>query len=90
MADFAFWGEAIASAMGYQPIEFVNTYYNNIGKQNAEAIESNPLAQAIEKFVDSWYIEGNVTSCDGSTTELYQKLNKVAQAYVAVYQQKRR
>ena len=58
MADFAVWGEAIARAMGYKPMEFVNAYYDNIGKQNVEAIESNPLAQAIEKFVDSWYKEG--------------------------------
>ena len=27
MADFTVWGEAIARAMGYQPTEFVNAYY---------------------------------------------------------------
>ncbi len=57
MADFAVWGEAIARAMGYKPMEFVNAYNENIGRQNVEAIESNLLAQAIDKFVDSWYKE---------------------------------
>ena len=81
MADFAVWGEAIARAMGYKHLEFVHAYYDNIGKQNIEAIESNPLAQAIEKFVDSWYIEGQVTFWHGSTTKVFEKLNKVAQAH---------
>ena len=57
MADFAIWGEAIARAMGYRPMEFIDAYYNNIGKQNIEAIESSPLGQAIEIFVKSWYNE---------------------------------
>jgi hypothetical protein len=40
MADFALWGEAISQAMGYDPLEFLNAYYENIGRQNIEAIES--------------------------------------------------
>ena len=81
MADYAMWGEAIARAMGYKDLEFIHAYYDNIGKQNIEAIESNPVAQAIEKFVASWYVEGKVAFWDGSTTEVYQKLNKVAQTH---------
>jgi hypothetical protein len=81
MADFAIWCEAIARAMGYKDLEFIHAYYDNIGKQNIETIESNSIAQAIEKFVDSWYEEGKVTFWDGYTTEVYQKLNKVAQAH---------
>jgi hypothetical protein len=45
--------------MGYKPLEFVNAYYDNIGRQNAKAIESNPIAQRMEKFVHSWYKEGH-------------------------------
>ena len=52
MADFAFWGEAISRAMEHEPFEFTTAYYKNIGKQNTEAIENNPLAQAIVKLVD--------------------------------------
>ena len=52
MADFAEWGEAIARALGYKPLEFLNTYFDNIGEQNIEIIEANPFAEAISKFID--------------------------------------
>ena len=52
MADFAIWGEAIARALGYKENEFLKAYYNNIGFQNNEVIESNPLAFAIKKLVE--------------------------------------
>jgi hypothetical protein len=81
MADFTVWGEAIARAMGCKEMEFVNTYYDNIGKQNVEAIEANPLAQAVDKFVDSWYKEGQVPFWEDSTKEALEQLNKIAQAY---------
>jgi hypothetical protein len=38
-ADFALWSEAISQAMGYKPLVFVNVYYENIGRQNIEAID---------------------------------------------------
>jgi hypothetical protein len=50
MADFALWGEAIARALGFNDLAFIQAYYDNIGKQNIEAIEANPLGQAIAKF----------------------------------------
>ena len=64
MADFAFWGESIARAMKYEPFEFLNAYYDNIGKQNIEVIEFNPFGQAIVGLVDKvgWYY-GSVTEC---------------------------
>ena len=52
MADFAEWGEAIARALGYKPLEFLNTYFENIGEQNIEIIEANPFAEAISKFLE--------------------------------------
>ena len=76
MADFAVWGEAIARAIGYKPMEFVNAYYENIGRQNVEAIESNPLAQAIEKFVDSWYKEGKETLLGKSYFKSIRKIKQ--------------
>ena len=81
MADFTTWGEAVARAIGYQPMEFVNAYYDNIGKQNVEAIESNPVALAVEKFVNSWFKEGQETCWQSPTSKILEKLNKVAQAH---------
>ena len=52
MADSAIWGEAISRAMGNKANEFLNAYYNNIKIQNAEVIDSNPVAFAIKKFVE--------------------------------------
>lgn len=74
MADFALWGEAIARAMGYEPLEFINAYYDNIGKQNIEAIEYNPLGQAIVKLCDE--INGDYYD---SMSECLSKLLEVAQ-----------
>ena len=81
MADFALWGEAIARAMGYRELEFIDAYYGNIHQQNIEAVESYPIAQAVEKFVDSWYKEELEACWQGSTSKLLQDLNKVAQRY---------
>lgn len=75
MADFAEWGEAIARAMGYEPGRFMQAYYNNIGKQNVEAIESNPLAQAIVKFA-----EQNST-WEGTVSDFKDRLDGVAEMY---------
>jgi hypothetical protein len=52
MADFALWGEAISQAMGHDPLEFLNAYYENIGRQNIEAIESHSIAHAIAKYFE--------------------------------------
>jgi hypothetical protein len=52
MADFALWGEAIARAMGYKPLEFLDAYFENTGQQNIEIVEANPFADAISKFMD--------------------------------------
>ncbi len=78
MADFAIWGEAIARAMGYQNMEFLNAYYENIGKQNVEAVESNILGQTVLKFIDSWYEKAGDHWYD-STSKLLEELNSIAQ-----------
>ena len=74
MADFALWGESIARVMGSKPLDFINAYYENIGKQNIEVIDSNPLGQTIAKLcetVDEW---------DGPTSECLVKLMEVGEA----------
>jgi hypothetical protein len=52
MADFAEWGEAIARAMGYKPLEFLTVYFENIGEQKIEIVEADPFADSISKFID--------------------------------------
>ena len=52
MADFALCGEAIARALGNEPLEFLDVYIENIGQQNIEIIEASPFADAISKFID--------------------------------------
>ena len=77
MADFAIWGEAIASAMGYHEMKFLNAYYENIGKQNIEAVESNILGQTILRFVDDWYNASGDYWHD-STSRLLEEINSIA------------
>jgi hypothetical protein len=81
MADFEVWGEAIARSMGYQPMEFVNAYRENIGIQNIEAIENHQLAQVVIKFVDGWYVETCEACWQGPTSKVLEDLNKVAHAH---------
>ena len=80
MADSALWGEAIARAMGYQDLEFINAYYDNIGKQNIEAIENHPLGQAVAKFYDE-EIEGKSNVWEGQPAELLEQLETIAQIH---------
>jgi hypothetical protein len=86
MADFALWGEAISRAIGYEPLQFINSYYENIGKQNLEAIETHPLGQAIAKFCEE-EIEVNEdkdeSNCEweGAATKLLERLAEIAVKY---------
>ena len=58
-------------------VQFINAYYENIGKQNIEAIENHPLGQAMAKFYDE-EIEGNGL-WEGSPTELLGHIEIIAQ-----------
>jgi hypothetical protein len=78
MADFAIWGEAIAQAMGYKENEFLNAYYNNIGFQNSEIVDSNPLGLAIKKFVEINSVNDKITLFEGTPKELLDRLNTIA------------
>ena len=75
MADFAMWGEAIARAMGYKELQFLSVYYDNIGKQNVEAIENSPLGQAIVKLVN----EESLRSWQGPLSKALEELNQVSE-----------
>ena len=75
MADFAELGEVISRAMGHRNNDFINAYYRNIGLQTEQAIDANPVAQAVLRLIegreDYYWI--------GSATELFSALEVVAQ-----------
>jgi hypothetical protein len=83
MADFALWGEAIARALGYRELEFISAYYDNIGKQNIEAIEAHPLGQAIARFFDQHEEEREREReneiLEGSPLEILEQLEIIAE-----------
>jgi hypothetical protein len=76
MAEFAHWGEAIAQALGYPPMQFLRAYLANIGVQNAEVIESHPLGQAIFRLMKQLEPEYLFV---GSPKELLERLNRIAE-----------
>ena len=87
MADFSIWGEAIARSLGYRENEFIRAYYNNIGFQDNEVIDSSSLGFAIKKFVEkvcSLDLDGHqsvndkTTLFEGPPLELLAELNKIA------------
>jgi hypothetical protein len=61
MADFSFWGEAAARAMGYEPMEFLKAYGENLRNQSRDAVNFNALAEIICNIcVDELASEHNV------------------------------
>jgi len=72
MADFTRWGCAIAKALGYQQEDFLDAYRANIAELHHEAIQENPVAAAMEAFME------NRTEWIGSMSELYKKIAEVA------------
>lgn len=73
MADFAQWGAAISEALGYTKEEFIEAYNANIAIQHIEAVESNPAAKVLLKFIEDrseWH---------GSATELYNEFEDIAE-----------
>ena len=74
MADFALWGEVIGRAMDYEPLDFLNIYYKNIGKQNIVVIDSNPLGLAIIKFSDKYLYNDNDKDDNGDDDDQTKKL----------------
>jgi hypothetical protein len=58
MADWAEVGELIAQVLGYEPMQFMEAYKENLGLTSGEAIESNPVAVAVLDFMRdqaTWY-----------------------------------
>lgn len=73
MADFTMWGYAVAEALEIGGEEFLKAYLNNQKKANQEAVESNPVATALIKYMEE---NSNFT---GTVTNLLTVLNQVAE-----------
>ncbi len=57
MADFTRYGAAIATALGRDPGEFIDSYRANLGQQNREAVEAHVVGRAIVALMqerDNW------------------------------------
>jgi hypothetical protein len=50
MADFCFYGEAAARAMGYKPMEFLTGYSENLKNQSRDAVNFNALADIVQEI----------------------------------------
>lgn len=69
MADFAKWGQAVASGLGYQPSQFMNDYISTIEQKWSDKIEDSPLATEILNLID------NDGGCwKGSRSELCEEI----------------
>lgn len=73
MADFTYWGYAIAEAMGVDGEQFLNAYLTNQDTANEEAISSHPVAVAIISLMKS---RSNWSS---SVSDLLKELGQVAE-----------
>ncbi|MDN5847023.1 MAG: hypothetical protein L0H53_12200 [Candidatus Nitrosocosmicus sp.] len=82
MADFAIWGEAILQAWEYKEGKFLKIYFDNMGRQNDEVIDSNPIAFAIRKLVEELSTSSSSPSSnnifEGTPLEFLDELNRIA------------
>jgi hypothetical protein len=72
MADFTRWGYAIAEVLGIGGEAFLDAYINNQERANEEALETNPIALAMIKFMS------NKPTWTGTVTQLLWELNRTA------------
>lgn len=72
MADFVLWGEAISQALGYAPMQYVQTFFESISDRNKEVIESHVVSLCVLeliKYHGEW---------SGTATELLAELKTEA------------
>lgn len=72
LADFTRWGYAVAEACGIGGENFLSAYLNNQARANQEALDSNPVANAVILFMNQ------TDSFQGKISELLMELNAVA------------
>ncbi len=73
MADFTRWGYAIAEVAGIGGEKFLKAYLDNQSKANDEAVNSNPIAVAIIRLMET-------TQCfEGTPSKLLDTLTVIAE-----------
>ncbi|CAM5790451.1 hypothetical protein CCAE64S_02589 [Castellaniella caeni] len=72
MADFERLGEAVARALGFAPGEFQQQYAELVRAGIDRALESNAVAQALDKYIASCSLPIN---WQGTAGQLYEMLN---------------
>lgn len=72
LADFTRWGYAVAEACGIGGENFLNAYLNNQARANQEALDSNPVANAVILFMNETDL------FEGKISELLTELNTIA------------
>ena len=72
MADFTYWGYAIAEVVGIGGEKFIAAYLGNQAKANEEALAGHPVGTAILGLMS------NKTKWSGSVTELLKELEFIA------------
>ncbi len=78
MSDWFLWGCAVAQAMGIPQEKFVRAYYENVKFQHEEAVEADPVANAVIEFMDkdqSPYWIGTPSSLYSELSELAKGMN---------------
>ena len=70
MADFERLGEAVARCLGYDPGEFQKQYAEMVRAGIDRALESNPVAQALDAFIETVMLPWQ-----GTTTHLFDRLD---------------
>jgi len=73
MADFTFWGYAIAEVIGIGGEVFLGAYLGNQERANEEALASNPVASAVIALMR------NRSVWSGSVSELLEAIENVAE-----------
>ncbi len=73
MADFTFWGYAIAEVLGVEGETFLQAYLNNQDTANEEALSSHPVAAAVMAFMK------NRNTWSASVSGLLKELETVAE-----------
>ena len=75
MADFAVWGCAIAEALGRTKEEFIDTYRENIGRINREALAESMIGNIMLAFMEG------LPEWEGTPTQLHNELEMLAPAH---------
>jgi len=75
MADYCFWGEAAAQALGEKEKVFTIAYFEKIGALSKEALETNPVGLCLLEFmIDNDFFEGTASELLRTLIEYADKL----------------